>query len=128
MLSYGLNPLSVQSAKAAAVKSAVVPGLHLFWENRSFLSNSRRLFLPSLVSKPPNSKTALASDDTSAAFSLPTFLAINVSGCSLENFKKSMNDRSVQRFTFQLIHQVRICQIESYGIIVYPFNADIIVC
>ena len=57
----GLYPLRVQSANAAAVKSAVVPGLQELPFERSFLSNSARLFLPLAVSKPPSSSIALAS-------------------------------------------------------------------
>jgi hypothetical protein len=49
---YGLYPLSVASANAAAVKSAVVPGLNELPFLRSFTSNFARLCLPSSVSNP----------------------------------------------------------------------------
>lgn len=78
----------MQSANAAAVKSAVVPGLHLFWDNLSFLSNCWRLFFPFAVCNPPRSKLAFASADISCALSLPILRAMKVSGRSERIFRK----------------------------------------
>lgn len=64
----------------AVIRSAVVPGLSLFFLSLRVWSSFVMVFLPCFVFMPPCSRMCFACWEICFAFSVPFFLAINVSG------------------------------------------------